>query len=200
MDSIFIIYLKVKLRYNVGMKAITKFTTKKGREVEIWEPSMERLDSLLEFVNRLVEDDTFLTLTGKPKTRREEEEWLKENLAYFNKDEGYMVWAVYKDKIIGQCDFRRGGTRDWHTCTIGLMIDRDFRGEGIGRFLFEHDLEKAKKMPGLKIVKLYVFDDNEIAKKLYEKLGFKEFARLPKGFFRQGKYTDGLQMYKVLND
>ncbi len=181
------------------MKPIAKFTTKKGREIEIWEPSMERLGSLLEFVNRLVEDDSFLTLTGKPKTRTEEETWLKENLAYFNKGQGYMVWAVYDGKIIGQCDFRRGGTRDWHTCTIGLMVDRDFRGEGIGKFLFEYILKKARKMK-IKIAKLYIFDDNEIGKKLYQKFGFREFARLPKGFFRQGKYSAALQMYKVLND
>ncbi len=180
------------------MKPIAKFTSQKGREIEIWEPSMERLDSLLGFVNRLVEDDTFLTLTGKPKARSEEEIWLKENLAYLKSGQGYMIWAVHQDKIIGQSDFRRGGTRDWHTTTIGLMVDRDFRGEGIGQFLFEKALDKARKMPGLKIVKLYIFDDNEIAKKLYQKLGFKEFARLPKGFYRQGKYTDALQMYKKL--
>jgi RimJ/RimL family protein N-acetyltransferase len=110
-----------------------------------------------------------------------------------------MVWAVYDGKIIGQCDFRCGGTRDWHTCTIGLMIDRDFRGEGIGRFLFENILKKAREMK-IQIAKLYIFDDNKIAKKLYQKLGFQEFARLPKGFYRQDKFSDALQMYKVLND
>jgi len=158
---------------------------------------MERLDALLVFVNRLVEDDTFLTLTGRPKTRVEEEAWLKENLDYAKQGQGYMVWAIYDGKIIGQSDFRRGGTRDWHTCTIGLMIDRDFRGEGIGRFLLEHILKKAKEMK-IKIAKLYLFDDNEIAKKLYQKFGFREFARLPKGFYRQGRYSDALQMYKVI--
>lgn len=180
------------------MKPITKFTSKKGREIELWEPSLERLDSLLLFVNRLVEDDTFLTLTGKPITRIEEELWLKENLSYLENGKGYIIWAVCDDRIVGQFDLRRGGTRDWHTATVGLMVDRDFRGEGIGKFLFEKGIEKAKTMPGLKIIKLYIFDDNVVAKNLYQKSGFKEFARLPKGFFRQGKYTDALQMYKNL--
>lgn len=180
------------------MKPITKFTSKKGREIELWEPSLDRLDSLLLFVNRLVEDDTFLTLTGKPITRIEEELWLKENLSYLENGKGYMIWAVCDDRIVGQFDLRRGGTRDWHTATVGLMVDRDFRSEGIGKLLFEKGIEKAKTMPGLKIVKLYIFDDNVIAKNLYQQFGFKEFARLPKGFFRQDKYSDALQMYKNL--
>lgn len=174
------------------------FKTKKERIIKIEEPSLFRLKALVYFVNRLVEDDTFLTLTGKPITTTEEELWLKENISNLENGKGYMIWAVYEDRIVGQFDLRRGGTRDWHTATVGLMVDRDFRGEGIGKFLFEKGLEKAATMPGLKIVKLYIFDDNVIAKALYQKFGFKEFARLPNGFYRRGKYSDALQMYKKL--
>ena len=180
------------------MKPLAEFITKKEKVIEIWEPSMKRLGSLLEFVNRLVEDDTFLTLTGKPKTRAEEGSWLEENLTNIKNGKTILIWAICESKIIGQCDLVRGGTRDWHVGTIGLMVDRDFRGEGIGYFLFEYILKQAKKMPGLKIVKLYIFDDNTIAKKLYQKLGLREFARLPDGFYRKGKFSDALQMYRVI--
>lgn len=179
-------------------KPLAKFTTKAGKEVEIWEPSIERLDDLLEFVNRLVEEDTFLSLTGKPKTIEEERLWLKSNIQNIKAGKTILVWAIYDNKIIGQCDIVRGGTRDFHVGQIGLMVDQDFRGEGIGRFLIEFILEQAKKMQGLKIVKLFIFSDNEIAIDLYQKLGFKEFARLPDGFYRKGKYSDALQMYKNL--
>ena len=184
----------------LGQKPLGKFITKKGRKVEIWLPSIERLPALLVFVNRLVKEDTFLTLTGQPKTIEEERLWLKSNIDNIKSGRTILVWAVYNHRIVGQCDVVRGGSRDWHTCTIGLMVDRDFRGEGIGKFLFEYILKQAKKMPGLKIAKLYIFDDNEIGKSLYQKFSFKEFARLPAGFYRRGKYSDALQMYKVLND
>lgn len=180
------------------MNPLTTFITKKGRKIEIWLPPMSRLKELLVFVNRLVKEDTFLTLTGRPKTMAEEETWLKTNLANIKAGKTYMIWAICQDQIIGQCDIVRGGTRDWHVGNIGLMVDKDFRGEGIGCFLIEFILEKARKMQGLKIVKLFIFDDNEIAKKLYQKLGFKEFARLPKGLYRKNKYSDALQMYKSL--
>ena len=184
-------------------KPLAKFITKKGREVEIWEPTIERLDDLLEFVNRLVAEDSFLSLTGEPKKIEEERLWLKGNIENIKAGKTIFIWAIYQKskfsnekKIIGQCDLVRGGSRDPHIGTIGLMVDKDFRGEGIGRFLIEYILKQAKKIPGLKIVKLHIFDDNEVAKSLYQKLGFKEFARLPNGFYRKEKYTDALQMYK----
>lgn len=180
------------------MNILTRFTTKNGREVEIVEPGTEKLPQLLEFVNRLVAEDTFLSLTGQPKTLEEERLWLKSNIENIKVGKTVFAWAIYNGKIIGQCDLNRGHTREPHVGTIGLMVDKDFRGEGIGRFLIEFILEHAKQMSGLKIVKLFIFDDNEIAKNLYQKLGFQEFARLPGGFYRQGKYSDALQMYREL--
>lgn len=180
-------------------KPLVKFTSKKGKEIEIWEPSIDRLDSLLEFVNRLVAEDSYLTLTGNPKTLEEERLWLKSCIEDIKNKKSYMIFALFDNKIIGQCDIRRGGIRDFHVGTVGLMVDKDFRGEGIGKFLIEFILEQSKKMEGLNIAKLFIFDDNEIAKNLYQKLGFKEFARLPNGFYRKEKYSDALQMYKELS-
>ena len=182
----------------MSLKVLAKFTTKKGREIEIWEPSIERLDDLLGFVNRLVAEDTFLSLTGKPKTIEEERLWLKSNIENMKVGKSYLIWAVYNNKIIGQCDIVRGGARDFHVGNIGLMVDKDFRGEGIGRFLIEYILKEARKMEDLKIVKMSVFSDNEVAIDLYKKLGFKEYSRLPDGFIRQDKFSDHLMMYKNL--
>ena len=179
-------------------KPLAQFTSKSGKEIKIVGPTIERLPQLLDFVNRLVAEDTFLSLTGKPKMIEEERLWLKSNIENMKVGKSYLIWAIYNNKIIGSCDITRGSTRDYHVGNIGLMVDKDFRGEGIGRFLIEYILEQAKKMSGIKIAKLFIFDDNEIAKNLYQKLGFKEFARLPDGFYRKGQYSDALQMYKNL--
>lgn len=180
------------------MKAIAQFISKKGKEIEIWEPSIDRLEDFLGFTNRLVLEDTFLTLTGQPKTIEEERLWLKSNIENIKAGKTIFIWAIYNGKIIGQCDLNRGHAREPHVGTVGVMVDKDFRSEGIGRFLIEFILKQAENIAGLKIVKLYIFDDNEIAKNLYLKLGFKEFARLPNGFYRKNKYSDALQMYKEL--
>jgi len=180
------------------MTPLAKFITKKGKEIEVIGPSIDRLDDFLGFTNRLVAEDTFLTLTGKPKTIEEERLWLKSNIENVKAGKTIFVWAIYNGKIIGQCDLNRGHARDPHVATVGLMTDKDFRGEGIGRFLIEYVLEEAKKMPGLKIISLRVFSDNAIAIDLYNKLGFLEYSRLPNGFIRQGKLSDHLMMYKEI--
>lgn len=178
-------------------KPLAKFKTKKGIEIEIWTPSMERLDAILEFVNRLIKEDTFLNFTGNPKTLAEEENWLKNALINIKTGRSFIIWAIHKGKIVGSSDINRGGTRDWHVGKMGLMVDRDFRQDGIGRFLLDHILKKAKKME-IKIVTLDIFGDNEVAIKLYQKAGFKEFSRLPNGLYRQKKYSDKIGMYKNL--
>lgn len=44
-------------------------------------------------------------------------------------------------------------------------------------------------MPQLRIVTLGIFDSNLIAKSMYEKFGFKEHGRLPKGVLYKGQLT-----------
>lgn len=179
------------------MKPIAKFITKSGKEVEIHLPTLEKVDALLEFVNRLTREDTFLSLTGKPKTLVEEETWIKNTILNMKAGRSFACWAVFNGKIIGSTDVNRGGTRERHVGKIGLMVDQDFRRDGIGGYLLEYVLEKASKM-GVKIVSLDVFSDNIIAIKLYEKFGFQKYALLPKGLYRQGKFSDKIEMYKDL--
>lgn len=178
-------------------KPIAKFITKAGKEIEIYLPQMEKLPALLLFVNRLIKEDTFLNLTGQPKTELEERYWLKNTLSNIENNKSYLIWAIYQNKIIGSCGFDRVGTREWHVGRIGLMVDQDFRGDGIGRFLLEKILEQAQKMK-IKIVTVVVFSDNEVAIQLYEKLGFKEYGRLAQGLYRQNHFSDLVEMYKEI--
>lgn len=181
------------------MKILTKFTTKKGRVVEIVEPTTELLDEILEFVKKLSKEDTFLSFhPGQTITRDEEEKWLMSQIAKIKNGSSLLFWAIFEDKIIGSVDVNRGrSVRDWHIGTIGLMVDKDFRREGIGGFLLNLIFKKAKEL-GVRTVSLDVFSDNEAGRVLYQKLGFKEWGRLPDGFYRQKKFSDRIYMYKNL--
>jgi len=179
------------------LKSITKFTTKSGKEVELCLPTLDCASVLLDFVNRLTKEDTYLSLTGDPKTLAEEENWIKNTILSMQANRSFAVWAIFNGRIVGSVDVHRGGTRDAHVGRIGLMVDHDFRHDGIGKYLLEFILEKAKKM-AIKIVALESFADNNIAIELYKKVGFKEYGRLPKGFYRQGKYSDAIKMCKDL--
>lgn len=179
------------------MKILTDFQTKSGRKIEVIEPSHEQIFALVEFVNRLIEEDTFLRFTGKEKTFAEEKKWLEMNLKNIQSGKTFLCWAIFEKKIIGSSDIVRGENRDWHVGRIGLMVDQDFRRDGIGEFLLKFVLKKAKQI-GIKIAILDIFSDNKTGISLYKKNGFKVYGRLPKGLFRKGKYSDEIKMYKVL--
>lgn len=181
------------------MKPITKFISKTGKEIEVWEPSTEKASALTNFVNRLIDEDTFLNfMVGDHKTLEQEKAWIELKIKEIKNNFGYLIWAIYDRKVIGSCDIIRSGSpRDYHVGKIGLMVDKDFRRDGVGRMLMESIIDISKKMK-FKKVKLDLFSDNLPAYNLYKKLGFIEYSRLPEALFRKGKYSDEIKMYKNL--
>ena len=179
---------------------IEKFTTKTGKEVEIIEPTMDWLDEVLLFVNALAEEDSFLSFhPGQKINREDEEKWLANQIERRKKGLGFLYWAIYNGKIIGSVDVHRGSSvRDYHVGLIGLMIDKGFRGEGLGKFLLQFVVDRAQA-EGMRLVRLGVFSDNEIARNLYKKMGFIEYGVLPEGLYRKGKFSDYICMFKRVN-
>ena len=80
-----------------------------------------------------------------------------------------------------------------HVGMLGIGIKSPFRGIGIGTFIMNTLIEESKKV-GLKVLVLDVFDTNNTAKELYEKIGFKEVGKVPKGIYKDGKYIDLVRM------
>jgi L-amino acid N-acyltransferase YncA len=60
-------------------------------------------------------------------------------------------------------------------------------------------VEMAKKNKKVKILSLRVFDVNKNAVHVYEKVGFKKIALLPKRGFYKGGYIDTIVMDYPLN-
>jgi RimJ/RimL family protein N-acetyltransferase len=182
------------------MKTIEKFITKTGREVEIIEPTMEWLDEILRFANTLAKEDTFLSFyPGKEIVHEDEEKWLASQIERRKAGLGFLYWAIYNGKIVGSVDVNRGSSvRNYHVGTIGIMVDKNFRGEGLGKFLLQFVVSQAKT-EGMRLVRLGVFSDNEIARNLYNKMGFIEYGVLPDGLYRKGKFSDYISMYKRVN-
>ena len=68
-----------------------------------------------------------------------------------------------------------------HRADFGISIDQAYWGLGIGRALTEACIECAKKA-GYEQLELNVVAENSRAISMYEKAGFVEFGRNPKGF------------------
>ena len=64
---------------------------------------------------------------------------------------------------------------------LGISVDQAYWGLGIGRALLEACIECAKKA-GYEQMELSVVAENSRAIDMYEKAGFVEFGRNPRGF------------------
>lgn len=80
-----------------------------------------------------------------------------------------------------------------HQCLFAIVVDRDYRGQGMGTALMRHIMREAKETFGIKLLHLEVYEGNP-AYRLYERLGFVEFGRHPKFL----KDSDGVYHTKVL--
>ena len=87
-----------------------------------------------------------------------------------------------------------------NNCEIGLDILPAYRGKGFGLKSYKMALNFLFNHYNMNMIYLKVADFNPNAKKLYEKVGFKETGRLPKYFYRHGKYWDYIIMSKVKNN
>lgn len=159
---------------------------------------MEGLQAITDFVNRLTDEDTFLTFTGKHISLEMEKNWLENTLTEIKFRKNYVIWVKDGDCIIGNANIIRGkSARDAHIGIVGLMVDKDYRRGGLGRYILEKILVQGKKMK-FKIAQLDVYNDNEAGINLYRRVGFREYGRLPNGLYRKGKYSDKIEMYKEL--
>lgn len=68
-----------------------------------------------------------------------------------------------------------------HRAELGVAVDKDFCGIGIGRALIAACIDCAKKA-GYSQLELEVVSENSHAIALYKSMGFVEFGRNPRGF------------------
>lgn len=87
-----------------------------------------------------------------------------------------------------------------NNCEVGLDILTKYRGLGYGLKSYKMLLEFLFMHYNMNMVYLKVADFNPNAKKLYEKVGFKECGRLPQFYYRYGKYWDYIIMYITKED
>jgi len=152
------------------------------------------------YLNTLVEEDAKILMRTK-RTLKEEKEWLEGKLVDVKKHhkEVYLL-AEYEGLIAGLCSIKLQQERQDHIGELGISIGKDFRKIGLGFYLTKELIKLAKKelKPKPKIIKLFVFANNEPAIRLYEKIGFRQVAILPDQIQFQGKLIDEICMQLYL--
>ncbi len=108
--------------------------------------------------------------------------------------------AEIDDEMVGFCLVARRMPKSHDVSHRGQFaghaVKKEHRGKGIGTMLLREMIERCKGK--FEILELEVFAENQPAKHLYEKFGFKTYGLRPKSVKRNGKYTDEELMYLKL--
>ena len=177
-------------------KIIRSFSVRGGRKVVLRTPRWEDLDDLLELINSLVDEKA--DIIRAEKVRRDDEiDWLSGVLRRLEKDEVVYILAEVDGEVIASSEIARRGGYEEHVGVLGIVIKKGFRDLGIGTEIMRALIEQGGAWK-LKVLTLSLFASNKRAFHVYEKVGFVETGRVPKKFFRSGKYIDEIIMTKLL--
>ena len=154
--------------------------------------------SIISLQKSVLEEDDFLvtTLEEFQITVEEEKEWIAARLE--NERETFLI-AEVDGELVGMLVFQSPARiRLSHTGTFGMMVDKRFRGQGIGTAFIEELLIWAKQNPHIQKVSLSVFSTNEPAIALYKKMGFTEEGRKVNEYKVKDYFVDDILMYQFV--
>ena len=111
-----------------------------------------------------------------------------------------LSFMVYNDKTpIGFCAFMHLDQRNRHAELAIVIGNKDYWSKGFGSLIMEQVLEWGFEGLNLNRLYLHVFEFNERAIGLYEKMGFILEGRKRAMLYRRGKYQD-LLVYGLMKD
>jgi RimJ/RimL family protein N-acetyltransferase len=168
-------------------------------EIIIREATPSDAEQLIAYVQRLSEEpesNIELSPSEFTLTVPDEQEIL---LDYALSENSVYLVAVDGDKIIGVLNCRgRNRQAVRHVTTLGMSVDRMWRGKGIGSQLMARAIQWARSTGIVSRIELLVFERNETAVHLYRKFGFEIEGLRRKAIFRDGEYLDDLMMALLL--
>lgn len=144
-----------------------------------------------DFLTTYPEETTF--------TVDQEKEYLKKKS---DSDCEIELVAEVDGKIVGTAgvDLIRAAEKTRHRASFGISIEQTFWGVGIGWALTSACIECARAA-GYSQIELEVVADNKRALELYQRAGFVEFGRNPRGFLsRQSGWQKTVLMRRELDD
>ncbi|MGA8664786.1 MAG: GNAT family N-acetyltransferase [Thermoplasmata archaeon] len=125
-------------------------------------------------------------------SHEDEVTWFAGLFRHVTSNESVVVIADVAGQPVGSCTVGPAGplraSETGHVGVLGILVNRRFRGRGIGEALMRRTLELCRGQ--FELVRLSVFADNEGAKRLYSRLGFVACGRIPRAIKRGSRYID----------
>jgi ribosomal protein S18 acetylase RimI-like enzyme len=128
----------------------------------------------------------------------EEEEKLSSS--EWQKRMAHTLFAISEDKPVGTVTFHfNNRPKSKHIARIvGVFVDSDYRGRGIGRELLERALEIIQEKKGIVKIQLMVNPTQKAAVALYKSLGFVVVGKMKKEIKVGNEFYDELILEKLL--
>lgn len=153
---------------------------------------LERGD--LEFARLLHnEDETLLFLSDIEQISEPQQEQWFEAVSLSAASRRYVVTENISGDYVG---IFRVDKLDWknRSVCVGLDIISTKRGNGYSYLIYNHFFDYLFCQCGLKRIYLATLDSNEIAQKIYNKLGFVKEGRSRAAIYREGRFQDLIWM------
>ncbi|MDQ5951255.1 MAG: hypothetical protein QG639_532 [Patescibacteria group bacterium] len=193
-------YMDYNTYMNDQSNQVKTFTTKSGAQATIRPLQRDDAQVACDFIKTVSQEDTFVQFAGEHVSLEEEQRYIDTELELMGTENAVKLFCFVDGKLAGIADVHRNvkvRTRKIHVGVFGLIVGKEFRGQGIGEVLMQTTIDEAvRTMPGLRQIYLECFATNEAALHLYKKLGFTEVGRVPGGLYRQGQYIDEVVMVK----
>ncbi len=110
-----------------------------------------------------------------------------------------VITAIYDGNVCGNAlIYLNSFKKISHTALFAMIVDKEYRGKGIGTVLFKELFKLAKERFKLEMLHLEVYTGNP-AIHLYERQGFEKYG-VQKKFLKEldGTYYDKILMQKTL--
>lgn len=170
-------------------------TLKNNLQVELDRMRPDEIELVREFFNRIVNE-------GKTYPQQQP---LNESEfgTYWSNHDAFVVRRIEassQPQIIGAFFIKPNFPgRCSHICNAGFIVEQNWRGLGIGRWMGESMLKIAADLGYQAVIFNLVFATNIASLQLWESLGFVVLSRIPQAVcFDDGKLVDAVMMYRQI--
>jgi RimJ/RimL family protein N-acetyltransferase len=144
------------------------------------------------FDEREVNPELGITLFDTRPSLEEEVTWFANLYRRVLQGEAVVAVAERAGAVVGHCTVSRvgpaAGSEAAHVGELGILVDREHRGKGVGRALLADALRQCRGK--FEVVRLSVFSVNVRARRLYEEFGFVGVGHRAKAVHRGDRYFD----------
>ena len=171
---------------------------KDGRTATLRAPELRDAQALIDLLKTVNTETHFLSSYPEEITlsQEDEERWIE---GHRESPLVYDILCEMDGEIIGSCNLlRKKQIKMRHRASVGITVKQNYWNLGIGSAMFREMIELACEW-GVEQLELEYMEGNDRGIRLYEKMGFRTVAELPRAIrLRDGTYLREFTMIKTL--